>query len=304
MRAGISVFEELDFVDHRGEPLYGSFVRAIASSLPWERSAALLDGALADIERWCPEPKALDHVPTILVTRGGRQPKTERALLEVLPSVPVEIVRGGPTAGLEALGRAATLLAEGRGTKVLICAVESTICGQQLHALRAAGRLRGPDNPHGVLPGEAAACLLVERARPGTGPASILVSLGVGVDAATFSNDIPIRAEGLTLAVRTALEIAGLDMFAVDWRLANHGDEGMFVKEQDLVLARLLETPKLAMPLWQPAEFIGELGVAAGLTQIIWALQAQARDYAPGPTALCICSDPAGRRAVVVIGAG
>jgi 3-oxoacyl-[acyl-carrier-protein] synthase I len=142
--------------------------------------------------------------------------------------------------------------------------------------------------------------LLVERARADA-PAITLASLGVAVDPATLANDVPVRAQGLTTAIHDALANAGIDMAAVDWRLVNHGDEGMFVKEQDLALARLLTTPKPSLPLWQPAEYIGEVGVAGGLTQIIWTTQAWARGYAPGPTALCMGSDPAGPRAAVVV---
>jgi 3-oxoacyl-[acyl-carrier-protein] synthase-1 len=217
-----------------------------------------------------------------------------------MPKPPISIVRGGPGADLLALEQAAALLDAGRASQVLICAVDSSINARALHCLREAGRLRTSSNPHGVIPGEAAACLLVERGGSGTAGMSV-VSLGVGLEPATLSNDVPVRAEGLSGALRRALEAANCRLDDVDWRLANHGDEGFFVKEHSLALARLLEAPKPALPLWQPAEFIGDLGVAAGLTQIIWATQAWVRGYAPGRTAMCICSDPEGPRIAALV---
>jgi 3-oxoacyl-[acyl-carrier-protein] synthase-1 len=298
MRAGLSRFEELDYVDQHGELLYGSRVPVIEDSLAHRRCAALLSGALANLLRDV-DPQVVACCPSVLAT-GPHRPRTERALVEVMPNPPVAIVRGGPGADLLALEQAAPLLGADRGARhVLICAADSSINARALHRLRESGRLRSSSNPHGVLPGEAAACVLVERAS--TGGAIRVVSLGVADEPATLGNDAPLRAEGLSNALRRALEAANCELNDVDWRLANHGDEGFFVKEHSMALARLLAVPKAALPLWQPAEFVGDLGVAAGLTQIIWATQAWARGYAPGRTALCICSDPEGPRTAVLV---
>lgn len=297
MRAGISRFDELDYVDEGGEPLYGARVSVIEDARADRRCAALLSCALTDLRRgaWA---ELVERCPAILVTAGNR-PRIERALIEVMPCPPIAIVRGGPGVDLVALEQAAALLRADRAKHVLVCAADSSVNARALLSLREHGRLRADGNPQGVLPGEAAACLLLERATS-TGMSSV-VSLGVAHELATLDNNLALRATGLSEAMRQALAAANCELHDVDWRLANHGDEHFFVKEHSLALARLLERPKAALPLWQPSELIGDVGVAAGLTQIIWATQAWARAYAPGRTVLCACSDPEGRRSAVVV---
>ncbi|NVB36551.1 hypothetical protein G6O69_01815 [Pseudenhygromyxa sp. WMMC2535] len=208
-------------------------------------------------------------------------------------------MRGGSPTAFDALPAAARWIAEG-APHVLLCAVDCQLGALELQALRQSRRLREPGNPHGIIPGEAAACLLVSAFDAHRGGLEI-ASHGAAHEVATLLNDAPVRGLGLTEAIRSALVSARVDMDHVGWRLVDHADETMFVKEHDMALARLLRAPRSDVPTWQPAAFIGDVGAASGLVEIIWAMQAWARGYAPGRVALCTCSDPSGPRAAVVV---
>lgn len=296
MRARLSRFEDLVFTDQAPYKYVGSFVPEITDPLPSRRAAALLDGALLDLTQSWPDPRLLERIPTVLAIPDYGT-NFARTIIERLPTRPGVILHGGNTIGLEILEAAAQVLEQG-SSHVLVCAADSRVTGRGLLALREAGRLRGQATPQGVIPGEAAACVLIERARPGT---IHIASLGLGDEPATFANDLPLRAEGLTAAWRGALSAAGCELDDIDWHIADYGDESFFVKEHQMALTRSLTRPRPDIPRWQPTDFIGDVGASMGLVEIIWAAQAWARSYAPGAAALCSCSDVDGRRAAVVV---
>lgn len=197
MRARLNRFEDLAFTDQAPYAYVGSFVPEITDPLPSRRAAALLDGALLDLTQSWPDPSLIRRIPTVLaIPDFGIH--FARTVIDRLPTRPGTILRGGNTIGLELLEAAARLLDQGT-SHVLVCAADSRVTGRGLLALREAGRLRGQSTPQGVIPGEAAACLLVERARPGM---IHLAALGLGTEPATFANDLPLRVEGLTTAWR------------------------------------------------------------------------------------------------------
>jgi 3-oxoacyl-[acyl-carrier-protein] synthase-1 len=297
MSAGITAFEELDYVDERSEPIYGARLALVEEGRPELRCAELLRRALRHV-RPAMTQQELATLPMILVT-SRIHPGLGAALAKAMPRPLVANLVGGPGTDLLALHEAAAWLAASGERRIVVCAVDCLTTARSLRNLRETGRLRTSTNPQGVMPGEAAACLVLERGAKDA--AGTIVALGVGDEPATFDNDEPMRALGLSEAMRAALAAGGCTLHDVDWRLTNVGDEWLFVKEQSLALARLLDSPKSKFPLWQHAEFIGELGVASGLVQIMWAAHEWARGTAPGERALCMCSDPEGPRSAVLV---
>ncbi|MEM9462923.1 MAG: hypothetical protein AAGF11_52765 [Myxococcota bacterium] len=154
-------------------------------------------------------------------------------------------------------------------------------------------------NSDGIAPGEAAACLLVEVS--GAPAAARISGVGQGFETATLDSDDPLRADGLCQAVREALSGSRLTMNDLDFRLADAGGEGYDFKEQTLALIRLLRQRERDLPLWLHAQAIGTVGVAAGLVEVVQAVHAIARGYAPGGRALCTVGDHDGQRGVLVI---
>src|SRR3546814_19450353 len=76
------------------------------------------------------------------------------------------------------------------------------------------------------------------------------------------AEDIPLRAEGLTQAVRAALSEAGCGLEQMDYRLTDISGEQYYFKEASLALSRSLRVRKEFFQLWHPAACIGEVGPA------------------------------------------
>ena len=158
----------------------------------------------------------------------------------------------------------------------------------------------------GVIPGEAAACLLLARpeARRGGKGSQVLATIrgiGFGEERSLRSNDIPLRADGLTAAAKAALGEAGLAMHDMDFRLSDAAGDSYAFKEQSLVVTRLLRKNKESFPLWLSADSLGDVGAAAGLCGLATAIAAFRRGYAPGPRAIAFASSESGARAALVL---
>src|SRR5690606_272524 len=76
---------------------------------------------------------------------------------------PTVVIAGGRAAALVVLESAVAHLRQGQVSAALVGGVDSLIRGPVLQRLDAAGALKTEGNPHGVLPGEAAAFLVLER---------------------------------------------------------------------------------------------------------------------------------------------
>jgi 3-oxoacyl-[acyl-carrier-protein] synthase-1 len=128
-----------------------------------------------------------------------------------------------------------------------------------------------------------------------------LLGEGLGTEPATVMNDEPLRAEGLTAALRTALREARLGMHEVAFRLSDVAGESYAFEELTLAQSRVMREVRSSQPLWHPAEGLGDCGAAAGLIQVAWAEQAFARNYAPGPVAALHASSAWGDRAAAIV---
>jgi 3-oxoacyl-[acyl-carrier-protein] synthase-1 len=158
-------------------------------------------------------------------------------------------------------------------------------------------------NSNGVIPGEAAACVLVERseAEPKQVCVARVVGLGFAQEKAPILSEDPLLGLGLTEAARSALAEAQLPMHEIDYRLSDVTGESYGFKEQALMLSRLLKVRRECLPIWQCADSIGETGAAAGVCQLVAAVHAWRKRYAPGKRAICCTSAVPGYRAVAVL---
>lgn len=207
----------------------------------------------------------------------------------------------GRVGGLVALQRARALLAaDPQLDGVLIAGVDSLVTRRTLAALERAERLLTADNSNGFIAGEGAGAVLVERA---TGRAGELRcgGIGVGREASTLSSTDPLRADGLSAAMRTALSEAGRQIQEVDFRIADISGEQYFFKEAALALGRLVRVRMPLLDLWHPAECIGETGSAIGPIMLAVAQTACRKAYAPGSRMLIHCGSDTSMRAAAVL---
>jgi 3-oxoacyl-[acyl-carrier-protein] synthase I len=198
-----------------------------------------------------------------------------------------------------ALMHARRLIVEGTYPLVLIAATDSLITGSTLDAYERERRLLTEANSNGFMAGEGAGALLVGPA--GSGPALVCTGLGFASEPAHIGTTQPLRADGLTQAIKAALADAGQGMEAIDFRITDVSGEQYYFKEAALALTRTLRVRKEEFDIWHPAECIGEVGAVAGAATIAVADAACRKSYAAGPNILVHLANDFGQRAAAVL---
>lgn len=311
LRARIRRFSESAFLDRKGKPL-------IASAVPLPRPARGVDWLvrlLAPALREC-MPRLGDtapaHVPLLVgvseLGRLGRPRELEEALLPALQAelgvrfhASSRLLPLGRAAGARALLLARELMTRERVPSCIVAGVDSLLHVRTLAALEATARLKTSYHSNGLIPGEAAAAVVVGPVRRG-GPATVVCEgIGWGDEPATVESAEPLRGDGLVQAWRGALADAGVTPGDVDWRLADVNGEQYAFREAQLVIQRLLRTPKPRFPLWLLAEGLGDVGAAAVPCALGVVAAAAARSYAPGRRVLCQFGSDAGARGALIL---
>jgi 3-oxoacyl-[acyl-carrier-protein] synthase-1 len=308
LRAKISNPTETRFVDSSGKRI---MAHQVELEQPWRGLAKLarmasmaIDEALGDV------PKSeWRELPLVLCVAERERPgRLEGLEDELLPMIEAElgvqfhgksaIVPHGRVGVAVALAGARRLIAEAGMDRVLIAATDGLLTWPTLQHFDRLGRLLAAANSNGFMPGEAAGALLVAAARQAVGPLHC-IGFGFGRESAHIDAEDPLRAEGLTAAIRSAVGEAGIAMHDVDYRIADASGEQYYFKEASLALSRLLRRPKPGLALWHPAECAGETGAAAGACAVASAFMAAAKNYGVGPVCLLQFSNDDGRRASV-----
>lgn len=208
------------------------------------------------------------------------------------------IVPHGRVSVSVALVRARKILEVTRAPYALIVATDSLLTWQTLTALEREGRLLRADNSNGFIPGEGAGALLVGPT--GAGKLLACTGLGFATEPSTVSSDRPLRADGLSKAIKSAIADAGCSAQDLDFRITDLAGEQYYFKEAALAFSRSVRIQKQEFAIWHPAECIGESGATSGLAAIVIADDATRRGYAPGPNVLCHAAADSGQRAASV----
>ena len=308
IRAGVSNASETHFIDSLGEPIRA---HSVPLEEPWlgitrlaKMAALAAEEALLEVppERWRDIPLLLCLAEA---ERHDRPDLGGAVFAAVEQELRVRFATGSSTIALGrvsvavALERARELLSVGQAPRVLLVAADSLLNAAALRKYDQGGRLLTEENSDGFIPGEAAGAVLVGAAGPET-PVRC-VGLGFATEAAGPDSGLPLRAEGLSRAIGTALAEAGRGLHDVDLRITDLSGEQYYFKEAALVLSRLLRVRREQIDLWHPAECIGEVGAVAGVVVLAVAHTALTRGYAPGPLVLAHFASDDGRRAAAVL---
>jgi 3-oxoacyl-[acyl-carrier-protein] synthase-1 len=194
------------------------------------------------------------------------------------------VIEQGRVGGVAALLQARRMLLEGRCARIIVAGVDTFLTSATLAVYDREDRLLRKDNSNGFIPGEAAGAVLLAAVSEGQAGPLLVRGLGFARETASLGSGEPLRAEGLTQAIRGALNDAEMLLKDCDHRIADVNGEQYRFKEAALAISRLLRDRKVLFSLWQPADCIGEVG-AATLPAMLAILHSGARlDYLPGPT--------------------
>lgn len=231
-------------------------------------------------------------LPTIDVERYGWPEEQVPAILDSSFLEPLRALTGLPLpceadwvfqgSGGTALGlqKAVELIQSGRWDRAMLLAVDSWLDTTSLMSLEQAGRLKGPETPVGMMPGEAAACVCVAP-KAGGALASITAfhHSSTGITPLADEADIVPSAQrlGTTLGAQMAPSIdaasvtrAYSDVNGEEWRSHVHGMA--LVKANETSEVDLLSTVF-------PAASFGDIGVVHALASVCLFEQAASRGY-------------------------
>lgn len=316
IRAGIARLGELSYVDNQAQPIIGAAVPGFEPGLRQrDRLVELLSLALSDClqteaSRWVDWKQVPLLVGLAEPERPGRGAHLDATIIrQVEHKLGVQFhpllshtIPEGHTAGFRALQAAGEILLTPSIPACLVCGVDSYLNARTLLWLEKQSRLKTLDNSDGIIPGEAAAAVLVERnSRSSTGAAVKVTGLGFGYEQAGILSEDPMVGLGLAAAFRAALAKAGVQIHEISFRIADVSGESYGFKEQAVALSRLLRVRREEFPIWHCVESIGDTGAAAGICEVILAFHAFLRQYAPGDLVLCSTSSVPGHRAALVL---
>lgn len=309
IRAKLTNPSETRFIDSHGEWI---MAHQVPLDEPWrgrtklaKMAALAVDEVLADVPR-----AAWAGVPLLLCVAEADRPGRldgldDRLFTELQAELDTRfhpasaVVAHGRVAVAVALLKARALVWEGGFEQVLIAATDSLLTWPTLSHYEREDRLLTPTNSNGFMPGEGAGALLVRR--PAEVDELIVSGLGFGVEKAHLTSDEPLRAEGLSMAIKAALAEAGVAMHDMDFRITDLSGEQFYFKEAALALSRTLRQRKEEFDLWHPAECTGEPGAVAGVSILALADAACRKRYTKGPAIVAHMGNDAGQRAALTL---
>lgn len=214
------------------------------------------------------------------------------------------LIVGGNCSIAIGLDRAATLLAAGAVHACIVGGVDSYLTPQDIEWYDRFSRVKAPGNSRGFIPGEAAAFVAVATRGNGRGFADIL---GVGMtqenrERIAVSDGYP-TGHALTSALAAAVDDAGIEEKAVEFRVTDLNGERYGAQDSILGSERFYRTIRPTMPMICPAASVGETGAAAGALGVLLASVAIAKGYAPGRLGMCEAASDGGLRSGVVVAA-
>jgi 3-oxoacyl-[acyl-carrier-protein] synthase-1 len=301
---------ETRFVDSKGEWI---MAHQVPLEQPWRgivRLAKMAAMAIGEALAELPRARWRD-LPLILCVAEAERPGRTAGLddelfVRIQDELGVDfspqslVVAQGRVGVAVALLQARAMMAAPGIPHVLVAATDSLLSWPTLRHYERHDRLLTPQNSDGFMPGEAAGALLVGR--PGGHAGELLCTgIGFGRESAFVDSGEPLRADGLSQAVKAALAEAGCDMHHMDWRIADIAGEQYYFKEAALAMSRTLRVRKEAFDLWHPAECTGEVGAASGVAMVCAARAACEKHYAHGPNILAHMANDAGQRAALCL---
>jgi 3-oxoacyl-[acyl-carrier-protein] synthase I len=309
-RAKITNPTETRFINSGGDWI---MAHEVELEQPWRGLSKLAKmAAMAIEEAWHDVPKKeRGSLPLLLCVAEAERPGRmvgldDQLFLQIQKELGVTfapesvVVAQGRVGVAVALAQARTLMAKANFPRVLIAATDSLLCWPTLSHYERQDRLLTARNSNGFMPGEGAGALLVGPPQGETGEL-LCTGIGFGRESAHIDSGEPLRAEGLSQAIKASLGEASCQMHDMDFRITDNSGEQYYFKEAALALARTLRQRKEELGIWHPAECIGETGSASGVAVVASVQAGGTKAYARGPNVLAHWANDAGQRASLAL---
>lgn len=218
-----------------------------------------------------------------------------------------EVFVSGTTGTAEAIGQARTHLLNGSAELVVVVAVDSWIDTTLAHWLEITGRLKTPDTPVGMQPGEACAMILLEHGRRSQQRRAAVLG---HVAAVEFAQDERFLLTGKVPTGRVPASLLDTLRLLAEWSdtkrpwiLHDHNGETYRATEWANTLYHLSQRGNFyrECTVWFPALAFGDTGAASGAVALCMALRAFARGYAPNSSAAIVSSSDGPLRSVILL---
>lgn len=212
------------------------------------------------------------------------------------------VIARGHVAVAVALKHARQLLYELKAKHVLIAAADSLLVAPTLSHYEENERLLTSQNSNGFIPGEAGAALVVEAVHAKQENQLLCHGLGFGVEKAHVYSEEPLRADGLTVAIKESLNDAGCGESIIEFKITDISGEQYYFKEASLAFSRIDRTKREAFDIWHPADCIGEVGAVMGVVMVAVLKAACEKGYSKGNHILAHLGNDDGKRSSMIFG--
>ncbi|QSQ26650.1 TIGR02270 family protein [Pyxidicoccus parkwayensis] len=224
-----------------------------------------------------------------------------------LPVIPkVQVLHFGELGFIEALQDATRQLDTGAVDACIIGGVDSLVEPQVVDALDELGLLKTPENPVGVLPGEASAFVLVERGevalRRGARPLAVLDAACMQAEPFHRLSNTPSQGRALARCAGEALSRGQDCGERIRLVIAALNGDAYRASDWGHALVRLRTDKLLNQAIeWYPAASFGEIGAATGPAGVCMAVRGFQRGYSPeGDALLWVSGDDGGRGSLLL----
>jgi len=308
IRCSIDNFQETRFMDEGGEWQIGS---EVLLAQPWRGYTKLIKMAAMSIAECLDNAgvKSTSDIPLILSLpekdRPGRVIKDDNEFFSDLEkelgksfAKGSRVICYGHTAAAVALKHARKMFEEGKVSAVLIAGVDSLLSARALAEYQDQERLLTSQNSNGFVPGEAAACFLVQHQTTGR-PVMQVHGLGFAVEEAKINSGLPLKAEGLRTAINASLSETGCQLHELEYRITDMTGEHYYFKEASLALSRTLKKVVPEFDILHPTDCVGETGAAAG--HVVFCYQNYFSSKGGGKRILAHFGDTDGKRSAAVL---
>jgi 3-oxoacyl-[acyl-carrier-protein] synthase-1 len=311
IRCALDNFQETRFMDSGGEWLMGC---EVPLEQPWRGKTKLIKMAAAAINECLANNKKIvpKNTPLLLCLseherRGRVIDDDNQFFLDLQDELGVEfheqsrVIARGHVAVAVALKHAREILQERKVKLVMIAAADSLLVAPTLTHFEENERLLTSQNSNGFIPGEAGAALVVEPVRVKPEPQLICHGLGFGVEKAHVDSEEPLRADGLTAAIKESLGDAGCGESILQFKITDIAGEQYHFKEASLAFSRIDRTKRKEFDIWHPADCVGEVGTGLGLIILSVLKAACEKDYSKGQHILAHMSNDDGKRSSIIL---